>query len=83
MTTSAILGRPDLTAMQRIVLAVLHSHADNSGRIEMSQSEIASHAATAARVVRKSLAVLERVGALRIERRGSSVLHPQIVRLKG
>lgn len=80
MTSLAIFRRDDITALQKVVLAVLHARADESGRVAVTNREIAAYAATVGPVARRSLAALERAGLLVVERRGQKA-RPQIVRL--
>lgn len=81
MTTRLILARRDLTPMQRVVLAALHEHADDAGRVTMTQTEIGIRCGSAHPVVlRRALAALQAAGALCVERRGAKT-RPQILRL--
>lgn len=80
MTTPMILARRDLTPMQRVVLAMLHEHADGTGRVTMKQSEIAIRCGAQDSVLRRVLARLEGAGALCIERAGIKGT-PQVLRL--
>lgn len=81
MTTRLILARRDLTPMQRVVLAALHEHADDAGRVTMTQTEIGIQCGgTHPVVLRRALTALERTGALCIERRGAKS-RPQILKL--
>jgi len=75
-----LFGRSDLTIMQRFIFAMLCGHADRSGRVLMSQREIARSAATDPKAVRRALNALKQAGVLIIERQGQNGI-PQIVRL--